>query len=192
MPSKTITARFANAMCKSYLFIKYSTDWVIFEEEWRANIVALVTSVSPNSTIIAYGVGSALPVHRLIYYVYLIINRRSFKYLIFPSFFLKCWTCLKLNNCVGSQNYFYFFMSIISGIILTLLLLGIMVLNMFHIFVTPFQRWQLSQAKEDNSDLDFHVSHNSYLLINRVSLFQIDRTCSNSSSLYICLTEILN
>ena len=56
---------------------------------------------------------------------------------------------ITLNNCVGSENYFYFFMSIITGIILTLLLLGIMVLNMFHIFVTPFQRWQLSQAIGD-------------------------------------------
>ena len=55
----------------------------------------------------------------------------------------------QLNNCVGAQNYFYFFMSIITGIILTLLLLGIMVLNIFHVFIMPFHKWQLTQVTRE-------------------------------------------
>jgi hypothetical protein len=40
-------------------------------------------------------------------------------------------------------------MSIITGIILTLLLLGIMVLNIFHVFIMPFHKWQLTQVTRE-------------------------------------------
>lgn len=74
-------------------------------------------------------------------------------------------------------------MSIITGIILTLLLLGIMVLNIFHVFIMPFHKWQLTQVTRETR----LVASNHFLMLKNVrhdvhlwsAAFQIFRVCNH-------------
>ncbi|CBY07037.1 unnamed protein product [Oikopleura dioica] len=59
--------------------------------------------------------------------------------------------CVWLNNCVGAANYFYFFMTLFTAIILCLFVTGIILLNMFYMSIFPPVFWTIrSDAYPDS------------------------------------------